>query len=69
MLVVTRKAGESINIGNVVVTVQRVVNGAQVRLVFDAPREVKIVRGELLGAHKVELLCEEIRAGKAKAGA
>ncbi len=48
MLVLTRKVGERIQIGpNVVVTVTEVAGG-QVRLGIDAPKEVAIVRGELV---------------------
>ena len=47
MLVLTRKIGESVRIGdNITVTVQRVA-GNRVALSFDAPREVRIVRSEL----------------------
>ena len=49
MLVLTRKAGESIYIGHdISVTIVKV-NGRQVRLKIDAPREVPILREELLG--------------------
>jgi carbon storage regulator len=48
MLVLTRKAGESIYIGHdISVTIVKV-NGRQVRLQIDAPREVPILREELL---------------------
>lgn len=47
MLVLTRKAGETIRIGdNVVVTVERV-DGNRVSLGIEAPRDVKILRGEI----------------------
>jgi len=48
MLVLTRKTGEQIKIGdNIVVTILEV-NGNQVRVGIDAPREVPVVRTELL---------------------
>lgn len=47
MLVLSRKKGEQIRIGDdVVVTVQRL-NGNRVALAIEAPREVPIARGEL----------------------
>lgn len=55
MLVLSRKAGEEIRIGSdVVVTVQRL-NGNRVSLGVEAPRAVKIVRGELPGTRNAEL--------------
>lgn len=51
MLVLSRKENESIRIGeNVVVKVVAIGNG-RVRLAIDAPREISIVRGELVGSH------------------
>lgn len=48
MLVLTRKVKEQIFIGdNIVVTVVRSTNGS-VRLGIDAPKNVRVVRGELL---------------------
>jgi len=47
MLVLSRKAGESVFIGHdVSVTIVKV-NGRQVKLKIDAPREVPILREEL----------------------
>jgi carbon storage regulator len=47
MLALTRKSGEQIIIGdNIVITVVDI-KGDSVRLSFDAPRDVKIYRGEL----------------------
>lgn len=49
MLVLSRKPGESVVIGgNITVTVVEV-RGNRVRLAFDAPHEVCILRGELVG--------------------
>ncbi|QDS95224.1 Carbon storage regulator [Roseimaritima multifibrata] len=47
MLVLSRKEGERLVIGdNVTITVNRI-NGNRVTLGIEAPREVRIVRGEL----------------------
>jgi carbon storage regulator len=51
MLVLTRKAGERILIGDsIVVTVARI-DGCGVRLGVEAPADVKILRAELLQVH------------------
>ena len=47
MLVLTRKVGEKIIIGDIVVTVTEI-RGDRVRLGIDAPRSINIARGELL---------------------
>lgn len=48
MLVLTRKVGEKIVIGdNIVVTVVAI-QGHKIRLGIDAPREINIARSELL---------------------
>ena len=47
MLILSRKPGEKVVIGdNIIVTVVEV-NGNRVRLAFDAPDDVRILRGEL----------------------
>ncbi len=54
MLVLTRKLMEKLYIGNdVCVTVVRL-EGGQVRLGIEAPREVSVVRAELLDGRTVE---------------
>ena len=54
MLVLTRKPGEKIFIGdNVSLTVVEV-KGDSVRIAVDAPREVKIYRGEIYRAIQEE---------------
>ncbi len=51
MLVLTRRSGESIKIGDgVTITVTRLGEG-RVRLGIDAPKEVRIVRTELEERH------------------
>lgn len=46
MLVLTRKANESITIGDVTVSVVRISRG-QVRLAIEAPKTTTILRGEV----------------------
>jgi carbon storage regulator len=47
MLVLTRKAGETIRIGNdVLLTVVRI-EGNRVRIAVEAPRSLTVLRGEL----------------------
>lgn len=59
MLVLTRKANQQIQIGeNIVITVLQV-KGNSVRLGIEAPREVRVVRGEL-GPKPVEVVRQEI---------
>jgi len=54
MLALTRKPGERIVIGdNIVVTVIEI-RGDNIRLAIDAPREIKIYRGELYDAIAAE---------------
>ena len=48
MLVLSRKAGESINVGDNVRLTFLKMRGGEVRVGFDAPPEVRIVRSELL---------------------
>ncbi len=47
MLVLTRKPGEKVVIGNGITVTVVQIQGNRVRLVFDAPEEVHILRGEL----------------------
>lgn len=48
MLVLTRKTGQSVVIGDGITVVVLGVNGGQVRLGFEAPKKTNIVRSELL---------------------
>jgi carbon storage regulator len=48
MLVLTRRLGESINIGDDIVVTVLSVNGSQVRLGIAAPQSVRVVRQEIL---------------------
>lgn len=62
MLVLTRKAGESIVIGSDVVVTVIELRGGQVRVGIDAPREVEVHREEVY-----EEVCRENRAAAASA--
>lgn len=67
MLVLSRKAGDRIVIGdNIVVTINRV-QGQRVSVGVEAPRAVKVVRGELdaipnLGVHDSKGVASLIRS-------
>jgi carbon storage regulator len=49
MLVLTREIGSSVRIGDDITIVVLQVDGNQVRIGIDAPREVKVLRSELTG--------------------
>ena len=51
MLVLSRKIGERIHIGDNIVIELRRIAGNRVSLAIDAPLDVAIVRGELLAAY------------------
>ena len=48
MLILTRRVGESVHIGDQVKVKVLTVRGNQVRLGIDAPREIKVNRDEVL---------------------
>ncbi len=48
MLILTRKEGEALQIGDDITLYVHEVQGGRVRLGFDAPKSVQIVRSELL---------------------
>jgi carbon storage regulator CsrA len=52
MLVLSRKVGERIHVGDNIVLEIRRITGNRVTLALDAPREVRILRGELERAAK-----------------
>ena len=54
MLVLSRKPGERLVIGNNVTVIVSRVAGNRVVIGIDAPEEVRIVRGELVGDGKPE---------------
>ena len=47
MLVLSRKVGERIHVGNDIVLEVRRISGNRVTLALEAPRDVRILRGEL----------------------
>ena len=47
MLILTRKVGEKVIIGDDIIVTICAVNGSQVRLSFDAPKEIPIHREEI----------------------
>ena len=53
-LVLTRRKGESIFIGDDIEVTVVCVNGKQVKIAIKAPREVNIVRDELLGRERID---------------
>lgn len=53
MLVLTRRVGESVYVGENIKLTMVKVRGGQVRLAIDAPREVTIQRGEIRGRAQV----------------
>jgi carbon storage regulator CsrA len=66
MLVLTRKLGEKVVIGgNITLTVVEI-RGNQIRLAFDAPHQVRILRGELVGKQDQELLDPDLEAKPAE---
>lgn len=52
MLVLSRKVGERIVIGDGIAVKVTVVRGKSVRLAIDAPKDVKVLRGELVKKEK-----------------
>ena len=52
-LVITRRKGERIFVGDkIILSVGKIFPDGRVRLVLDAPRDVRIVREEIAGAKK-----------------
>ena len=49
MLILTRRAGEAILIGDDIKITVTAINGNQCRIGIDAPKEVKVLREELVG--------------------
>lgn len=66
MLILQRKAGQSLQIGdNVTITVVETGDG-RVRLAIDAPREVTILRTELVEAMKANQAAAQEQASPAE---
>ncbi|MEM8947213.1 MAG: carbon storage regulator [Planctomycetota bacterium] len=69
MLVLSRKVGERIHIGNDVFVEVRRVAGNRVTLAINAPKSVRILRGELMeAALAFEVLEEETATETSEAG-
>ncbi len=49
MLILTRRVGETINIGDNIKITVTAISGNQVRIGIDAQKEVKVLREELVG--------------------
>ena len=54
MLILSRRVGECITIGNDIVVKVVEISGNQIRLGIDAPREVRVLREEIINAMKDE---------------
>ena len=65
MLVLTRKSKESVSIGDDVVVTVLHVGGGEVRIGIEAPRDVRVMRTELLERELLERLKERARADEA----
>ena len=48
MLVLSRKSGEKIHVGEDVIIEIKRISGSRVTVAIDAPRDVRIIRGELV---------------------
>jgi len=59
MLVLSRKVGERIHIGNDIFVEVRRVAGSRVTLAINAPKNVRILRGELMEAAKAFEVLDE----------
>lgn len=54
MLVLTRRVGEAVKLGEEITVRVLGISGGQIRLGFDAPKETNIVRTELLEGPKAQ---------------
>ena len=54
MLILTRRVGEAVHIGNNITVRVLGVKGGQVRIGFDVPKDVNVMRTELLNKPKKE---------------
>jgi len=66
MLVLTRKIDESIVIGDSIVLTVLAIEGEQVKLGINAPREVTILRQEVFQAVQDQVKIQELLAEEAK---
>ncbi|MEQ1831377.1 MAG: carbon storage regulator, partial [Pirellula sp.] len=60
MLVLSRKEGERISIGNNITLIVSKVNGNRVTIGIEAPRDIKVVRGELQQQAVTEIEIEAV---------
>lgn len=63
MLILTRNQGESINIGEAVTVTVLGTKGGQVRLGIEAPKQIKVLRSELLDRPRSEHRSESPEPG------
>ena len=54
MLILTRRVGEAVHIGNNITVRVLGVKGGQVRIGFDVPKDINVIRTELLNKPKKE---------------
>jgi len=66
MLVLTRKVDESIVIGDSIILTVLAIEGEQVKLGINAPREVRILRQEVFQAVQDQVKIQEMLAEEAK---
>lgn len=72
MLVVTRKAGEALVVGRTVTVKILAIEGDRVRVGIEAPREISILRAELVEAVRAEnvaAVSSDVRGAKDLPGA
>ena len=67
MLVLSRKVGERIHIGNDVFVEVRRLAGSRVTLAINAPKNVRILRGELMEAAQAFEVLEESASASSEA--
>lgn len=64
MLVLTRKSGESIHIGDDVVIKVSEVSGNRVKICIDAPKVLRILRGEV--AEELEVTAQKVESQRSE---